>query len=124
MNQKVLVVDDDEGNRELFVSVLGYMDNVVGVAIDNPTCALKAFNKGGYDLILTDLEMHSDSEAGFKFIVEVRKINIKVPIIMITGKTDDEIRRLGIEYGANHVLYKPIKVEALIGVIQECLDAS
>ena len=123
MNTKVLVVDDDETLGHLFVQVLARM-KIDSDFVNNPSLALEVFQKGSFSLVLTDLEMHSDSKAGLKLILEIRKLNAKIPIIMITGKADDEIRALGIAHGANHVLHKLHDLDKLGGVIQKEIEAT
>ena len=123
MNTKVLVVDDDETLGHLFVQVLARM-KIDSDFVNNPRLALEVFKKGNFSLVLTDLEMHSDSTAGLKLILEIRKLNPAIPIIMISGKTDDQIRALGIQHGANHVLHKLHDLDKLGAVIQEEIEAT
>ncbi len=117
MNIKALVVDDHDEIRDLFVMFFK-MKGIESESINNPTCALKAFKDGQFDFIVTDLEMHLDSNAGYKFIQEIRKLDTSIPIIMVTGKIFEDARALGLEYGANHVLHKPVDLGELIAIIE------
>ena len=120
---KVLVVDDNDLIRDLFVQILE-RTNVDAKAVNNPALGLELFKRGGFDLVMTDLEMHGDSKAGYKFAAEIRNLDKNIPIILVTGKTDAEVHTLGLEHGANRVLRKPVDFETFTHTVRTELAAA
>ncbi|GAJ08121.1 unnamed protein product, partial [marine sediment metagenome] len=72
------------------------------------------------DLIATDLVL--PSMGGLQICKELRKKNIKTPIIMITGKKKEEIDTvLGLEIGADDYLLKPFGIKEFLARVNALL---
>jgi DNA-binding NtrC family response regulator len=79
---RVLVVDDEPGARELLAEVLsisGFRCEAVGNAEE----AVRQLRQGGIDLVFTDMQMPGQS--GLDLIEEIRRIDDSIPVILITG---------------------------------------
>ena len=107
MKSTVLIVDDEERNRDLLKAILapaGYQLQFAENGRDgiNKTVDLKP------DLILLDVMMPDMS--GFEVCEAIRKspTTVDIPIVMVTALDDRESRLLGIEAGADDFISKPI----------------
>ncbi len=114
----VLVVDDDDDYNELLELALtdsGYKVNVASRA----TKALNIIKAYEFDLILCDVLMPEMD--GFEFLLELKNLNIKSKIIMMSGggveKTElylDNSKAAG----CDAVLRKPFLMQELIDLIR------
>lgn len=87
---KILVVDDDVISRSLIVAFLERCNETDVIDVCNAKCALKAFNKIDFDVLITDIEMPNMS--GEELKNEVRKVNSKIPIVAHTSLDGKEYK--------------------------------
>jgi two-component system, OmpR family, alkaline phosphatase synthesis response regulator PhoP len=106
---KVLVVDDDTSVRESMQKVLVDAGYEVIVAVDGDE-ALKRFDVEAIDLLLLDLNLPICS--GWDTFERVTTRNPLLPIIIITGQTDQYAMTLAA--GAGALLQKPLDAEQLL----------
>lgn len=121
MGRKVLVVDDEK----LIVKGIRFsleQDGMeVACAYDGEE-ALQMVREQEFDIILLDVMLPKLS--GFEVCQQIRDFS-NVPIIMLTAKTDDIDKILGLEYGADDYMTKPfniLEVKARIKAILRRLD--
>jgi diguanylate cyclase (GGDEF)-like protein/PAS domain S-box-containing protein len=104
---RLLIVDDNEMNRDMLARRLSRKGYVIGLA-ESARALLPRVKEDGIDLVLLDIEMPEVS--GLDALQELRKCfsSIELPIIMVTAKnqSDDIVRAL--DMGANDYLTKPI----------------
>src|SRR5712664_625343 len=104
---KLLIVDDNELNRDMLARRLERKGYVVGQA-ESARQLLERIKQDGADLVLLDIEMPEIS--GLEALKTLREAysSIELPIIMVTAKnqSDDIVRAL--DLGANDYLTKPI----------------
>src|SRR5437016_5274041 len=104
---RLLIVDDNEMNRDMFARRLERKGYVVGLA-ENAKELLTRVKQDAVDLVLLDIEMPEIS--GLDALQELRQrySAAELPIIMVTGKaqSDDIVKAL--DLGANDYLTKPI----------------
>jgi len=111
---KILVVEDDPEIRDLleeFLTVEGY---IVQTA-DSPPSADRLVERRWADLIILDLMM--PKEDGLSFCRRIRARS-QVPIIMLTAKTAEIDRIVGLEFGADDYLGKPFNPRELLARIR------
>ncbi len=110
---RVLVVDDEEKNRELLVDSLQQQGYEVSQA-ENGEIALKLVREKSPDVILLDAMMPQMD--GFETCRWIRKepVSAAIPILMITSLTDRDDRLRGIEAGVNDFLSKPIDLQDVL----------
>lgn len=111
--KRILVVDDEEANRDLLVALIGPLGHEVECAKDGIEALAKL--KLDIDLVLLDVMMPGMD--GFKLTEEIRSCEIccDLPIIMVTALTDKESRLRAVESGANDYITKPVdKIELKI----------
>lgn len=114
MSPKILVVDDDAALAEMLTIVLkgeGFEPSVVGDGAQ----AVEVFNEVRPDLVLLDLMLPGKS--GIDICKEIRQ-DSRVPIVMLTAKTDTVDVVLGLESGADDYILKPFKPKELVARIR------
>ena len=114
----ILVVDDDDGIRNLIKQYLNkhnYLITTANSAVD----AKEKVSLIKFDLIVLDIMMPGQS--GLEFTSE-NKDKINTPIILLTAKTEANERIEGLEIGADDYLPKPFEPKELILRIKNILD--
>lgn len=106
MSKKVLVVDDEKLIVKGIKFSLEQDDMEVSCAYDGEE-ALNMALQDNYDMILLDVMLPKMD--GFTILQKVREVS-KVPIIMLTAKSEDIDKILGLEYGADDYITKPFNI--------------
>ena len=114
----ILVVDDDDGIRELVKQFLNQNNYLVTTA-KNSEDALKKVKIVKFDLIVLDIMMPGKS--GLEFTTENKK-KLDTPIILLTAKGEASERVEGLEIGADDYLSKPFEPKELILRINNILN--
>ena len=114
----ILVVDDDDGIRDLVKQFLNKNDYLVTTA-KNSEDALNKVKIVKFDLIVLDIMMPGKS--GLEFTNENKK-KIDTPIILLTAKGEASERVKGLEIGADDYLAKPFEPKELILRINNILN--
>ncbi len=106
----VLLVEDDDDNRELMAEVLAVAGYAVHSVASGPE-ALRALSERSVDVVVTDLDM--PGMGGLEMARAAKVIAPAVPVVVVTGwaERDDVAQARGREVDA--VLLKPIDPEAL-----------
>lgn len=115
----ILVVDDDRDIRELIVDYLeksGYRAS--GAA--NGKAMWSVLKNHQIDLIVLDIMM--PGEDGLTLCRQLRaNPQQDIPVLMLTARTDDSDRILGLEMGADDYLIKPFVARELLARIKAIL---
>ena len=106
----ILVVDDDDGIRELVKQFLNQNNYLVSTA-KSAEDALEKVKIIKFDLIVLDIMMPGKS--GLDFTLENKK-KLDTPIILLTAKGEASERVEGLELGADDYLAKPFEPKELI----------
>ena len=106
MKQKILVVDDEKIIVKGIKFSLEQDDIEVDTAYDGEE-ALDHIRKNDYDMILLDVMLPKMD--GFEVCRTVREFS-KVPIIMLTARSDDMDKIAGLENGADDYIVKPFNI--------------
>jgi CheY-like chemotaxis protein len=114
---RVLVIDDDPNVRQVVRSLLAAFGYESHPAADGPS-GLAQFAQGGWDLVLTDLEMPEMS--GWQVIEAIRQHDPTMPIVIITAFSDPGVMRQASEWGVP-VIAKPFAMATLKAVVDEAL---
>ncbi|MES9963679.1 MAG: response regulator transcription factor [Candidatus Sedimenticola sp. 20ELBAFRAG] len=115
MQRKVLIVEDEPDIARLVQEHLADIGCSAEIAPDGDT-ALKLFNNGGYQLVVLDL-MLPDTD-GLTLCRKMREQPDYIPILMLTAKSSELDRVLGLEMGADDYLTKPFSIPELIARIK------
>jgi DNA-binding response OmpR family regulator len=114
---RVLVVDDEPMVREVVTSYLerdGYQVDATG---DGST-ALDMARARPPDLLILDVML--PSKDGFSVLQELRKTS-SVPVILLTARTEETDRVLGLELGADDYVVKPFSPRELTARVRSVL---
>ena len=114
----ILVVDDDDGIRNLVKQYLNENNFLVTTA-NSAEDASKKIEVVKFDLIVLDIMMPGKS--GLEFTQE-NKNSINTPIILLTAKSEVSERVEGLEVGADDYLPKPFEPKELVLRIKNILN--
>ncbi len=117
---RILVVDDEK----LLVKGIKFnleTDGYEVVTAYDGEAAVEQVRAGGIDLVVMDLMMPKKS--GLEACLEIRSFS-KLPIIMLTAKSEDNDKIIGFEYGADDYVTKPFNILELKARIRALLRRS
>lgn len=117
---RILVADDDADIRGLLHDYLGREGFAVFEAADGAT-AWERFQKERPDAVILDVMMPGLD--GMEVIRRIRNISA-VPVIFLTGRTDEVDQLLGFGFGADDYVTKPFSPRALAARIKAVLRRS
>ena len=107
MTKKILVIEDDEDIGGLLKLHLQDLACEVEL-INNGNTGLRAAKAGNYDLIILDLMLPGMD--GLEVCRQLRDDLVNTPILMLTAKSSELDRVLGLELGADDYLTKPFSL--------------
>lgn len=107
MNRKRVLVVDDEKTIVKGIKFSLEQDNLTVDVAYNGIDAIENAKVNKYDIIILDVMLPGLD--GFAVCQQIREFSV-VPIIMLTAKSDDIDKILGLEYGADDYLTKPFNV--------------
>ena len=118
---KVLIIEDDKHIQELL--------NIHLLDL-NCTVVKEADGLLGYDLLLTQtwdlliLDLMLPSMNGLDICKKIRTLNKQLPILMLTAKSEEIDKLLGLEIGADDYLTKPFSIREFIARVKALLRRS
>jgi len=121
MSPHVLIAEDDHHLQQGLLDLLEAEGYRVTTAADGRQ-ALEAFHAEHFDLLLLDVMMPQLS--GYDVCREVRKVDERVPIIMLTAKGEEIDKVIGLELGADDYVTKPFGLHELRARIAAVLRRS
>ena len=116
---KILVIDDEETISNLlndYLSEIGYSITVAR----NGDEAIREINKGGFDIIITDIKMPDIN--GIELLKAARTIDPNAVIIVITGYATIETTQEAIRLGAYDYIIKPFQMEEIKFVVKKGIE--
>lgn len=114
MASKVLVADDETNIVQLLRLYLREAGYEVVAAHDGRQ-ALERFDAESPDLVLLDIMM--PELGGFEVCQEIRKTS-EVPVIMLTARSDDVDKIVGLEMGADDYITKPFNPREVVARVK------
>ena len=124
-NKKILLVEDNELNREIAVELLKEEGFILDTAEDGTIAVekMRTAKPGQYDLILMDIQMPIMD--GYEATRQIRKLKnpetANIPIIAMTANAFEEDRQKALEAGMNEHVAKPIDLARLLEVVKKVL---
>ena len=120
MPERVAVVDDDPMTRKVVGDVLSYAGYAVEAYADGAS-AVAAIPTAPPALVLLDLWMPGLDGLAVCRALRADTRTAGMPIVMLTGSTDEEDQVLGFEVGADDYITKPWSVQVLLARIKAAL---
>jgi two-component system chemotaxis response regulator CheY len=109
---RVLLADDSGTMRTIIRRSLESLGVSGAVEACDGQQAIELFkSSGGFDLVLTDWNMPGKS--GLDVVREIRALDKKVPIVMVTTESEKARVLEAIEIGVSDYLVKPFTTEVL-----------
>lgn len=126
MSKRILVIDDDEGIRKLFIRALDDTPYKVDTA-ESGARGVELQKEAKYELIFLDLNMPGMN--GVEVLREIRMTDKEVPIYIITAFYKSYLRELtdifyfekGLKF---EVISKPITIDKICLIAKETLEGS
>src|SRR3989442_648682 len=106
-SNRLLIVDDNEMNRDMLARRLARKGYVIGLA-GNAKELLERVKQDAVDLVLLDIEMPEISGLDALKTLREHYSPAELPIIMVTAKTQSDDIVTALDLGANDYLTKPI----------------
>ena len=116
--KRILVAEDQTDTRNLLVLNLSAAGYDV-TAVPDGLAALAAQNTNGHDLLILDLMMPGMD--GLELCKALRASGCSTPILMLTAKSTELDRVLGLELGADDYLTKPFSLAELLARVKALL---
>ena len=114
MDALIYIVEDDEGIRELYD---GAFDGVFMTKMfENGNDFFESFNKARPSLVILDI-MLPDMD-GYTILSKIREIDEKMPVIIVSAKSDEISAVKGLNKGADDYMSKPFSVLELIARVK------
>ncbi|GAB5560781.1 MAG: response regulator transcription factor [Synoicihabitans sp.] len=115
---KILIIEDDPSIREAITAALE-MDGYAAFSAEDGPAGLGKALEGNYDLILLDLMLPGMS--GYDVCRSIRRDDPDTPIIMVTAKSEEIDKVLGLELGADDYITKPFGIRELLARVHVAL---
>lgn len=117
MIKKILVVDDDPIQLRLVEKILSENNYKVQVSGEAPEGLQMVMNTEP-DLIILDVMMPIINGYNFCKLIKDNDEKSRIPIILVTERSDQEDIQIGLDAGAEAYLCKPIQIEELLRTIR------
>lgn len=115
----ILVIEDQEDLAELYEATLEKAGYKVRIAYTGEE-GIAEFRADASDAVLLDMtlpEMH-----GSQVLRELRVLNASVPVIVITGEENDQLREQCERLGVHEYLAKPVDYDLMLRAIEHALE--
>jgi DNA-binding response OmpR family regulator len=113
--KSVLIIEDDKEISDLIAIHLNDLDCEV-TKIYNGLSGFNAAKDTPFDLIVLDIMLPGMD--GFEVCRQLRKAEVDTPILMLTAKSEEADKILGLEFGADDYLTKPFSIREFIARVK------
>lgn len=114
----ILVAEDNDFVRLQIVKYLQEAGHTILEATDGDA-ALKIVQEQDVDITIVDVRM--EPVDGFEFIRSIRGMDLKIPVILVTGDDSPDILEKSGDWGVSAVLIKPVQKERLVKAVERSL---
>ena len=118
---KLLLVEDEKRMAQALCEILRLEKYDVDHYADGAE-GLYAAESGIYDLIILDVMLPHKN--GFEIASDLRRKNIKTPILMLTAKSELDDKVMGLDCGADDYLTKPFMTKELLARLRALVRRS
>lgn len=121
VQHRVLVVDDESSMRELLEIVLA-KDGYDVVTLSNVNDAIEKLSKEAFDVVLTDLRMGTERDAGMQLLEWLTANSPTMPAIMMTAYGSVETAIEAMKRGAADYMMKPFKNDEVRLLVKRAIE--
>jgi two-component system, NtrC family, response regulator AtoC len=121
VKEKILIVDDDEGVRQVLGQALNESGYQVAAA-DSGEKAVATLRESSFDLIILDMVLPRVD--GLEVLKEISALRPETPVVMITGYASVETAIKAMKMGAVDYVVKPFRMEEVDLVVGRALERS
>ncbi len=118
---RILIVDDDRGQRSLLNSFLQSQGFETAV-VDSGERALETLRAGKFDMMISDVRMPGLS--GLETLRRARQEHATLPVLLVTAYADIRDAVMAMRDGAVNYLAKPIDLDELLSSVQQATGLS
>ncbi|MGH7978059.1 MAG: sigma-54-dependent transcriptional regulator [Limisphaerales bacterium] len=118
---RILIVDDDSGQRSLLNSFLK-SQHFETVTAHSGEQALELLRGGKFDMMISDVRMPGLS--GLETLRRARKERVTLPVLLVTAFTDVRDAVAAMRDGAVNYLAKPIDLDELLASVRKAIGIS
>lgn len=115
----ILIVDDNPDACAMTAKLLWAFEYQADVAYD-AFSALELVERKPYSMVIIDYELPGMN--GVELFRRMHALRPEIKGIFVTGHTTIDVVYPAIQAGIIHVLAKPIDIDALLPVVEECLS--
>ena len=117
MNEKnrILIVDDDEMLADTLVDICAF-SGYVAEAVFCGTDALRRLKEKPFECVISDIKMPDIN--GVELLGKIKCMDKKLPVILMTAYTTDDLVLEGKRKGAHEVLSKPFDADRLLLILK------
>ncbi|MDD5065828.1 MAG: response regulator [bacterium] len=121
VKEKILIIDDEQGIRDLFCFLLRPKGYDVFTAADGEE-GVAMVKKENFGIIF--LDVHMPKLRGPEVLKIIKQINPKQLVIIFSSSSDPNyvFEENAESYGAYRCLYKPVEISQILGIISEALS--
>ncbi|MFI5296365.1 MAG: response regulator [Thermodesulfovibrionales bacterium] len=117
--KKIMVVDDNDEFRTIVKDILGGEEFAITDFSDGMD-AITEFSISRPDVVI--LDHHMPNVTGIDLLRALRRIDSRVPVIMLTASTETDLSREALQYGAADFISKPPDFKELIFTVKRLSD--
>lgn len=122
MTIKVLAIDDSRTIRHLLSVALGDAGFDV-VTADDGVLGVEAFQDADADVVITDINMPNMDGFGVINSIRAGEVNNRVPILVLTTESGDDLKTRARDAGATGWIVKPFDDVSLIAALKRVTGA-
>ena len=117
--ERILVVEDEEGMREFLKILLG-KERYEVVAVECGEDAIERFKNESFHVVITDIKMPGIN--GMEVLTTIRKIDPFVPVIIMTGHASMETAIEAVNKGAFAYLLKQARNDEIKQLVRKAIE--
>ena len=121
MSETILIVDDDVEIAKLIYKLIQSNQFDADIAYSGEE-ALAMINLKEYSLMLLDVNMNGMD--GFQVIEHLRRVGRKIPVIIVSGRKEDNDTLYGLDIGADDYVTKPFNPVILVAKVKALIRRS
>ena len=115
---KLLYVEDNENVRNITTTLFDSFFAEVVVGVDGED-GYEKFSLGGFDLIITDINM--PKLTGLEMIEKIRKTDLDIPILVLSAYSDSNFMMDSIKLGVEGYILKPIIMDQFLQLLDKTI---